>query len=299
MDFERVRENFKKRYNRACDNIFFVGKNIVFFEGGGITLSGCVGMGEAMAFGERSDGRVTVQFSDNNDMTSFNINELGRHKDDRVARLYIKAEKCGIKTKGADIFIAKNSGTTDLLEPLFLGGFSVLCENAPQKERLLPRFENYEKNLMALSGRKKAVTMFDGMRLCYFDFFKGEVKIVIICAKSARQKGTCPQNAFSDDIAASLARGDAEGFCKLLEKYSRQSLLKNKNDKQKNLFSAAAETKDALGCGTMPGGGIFSIVKNEKIDSFIYGVTHIYQKHFGGTPDFYVADLEDSGFFVN
>ncbi len=298
MDFEKIKTDFEKRYDRTCEKIYFAGMGIELFSENANTLSGCVSLSEAMAVAKRDDGRITLQFSGSDSMSSFNVNEIDRHQGERAARLLKNAQNCGIKVEGADIFIFKNSRITDLLEPLILGGLSAFCEKVPKKETLLPRFENYKENIITLSGKSKSVTLFDGQRTTHIPFFGGRCKVVITYTggdfltikKSAK-------SSFQDAVSA-LKKGDMEKFGSLLDKDTRNLLKENKGIRQEGIFLAATGTKDALGNGIIPCGGVFSLVRNDKVDRFIHNVSAWHQKYFGGVPDFYVTDFADSGFFV-
>ncbi len=299
MDFEKIKTDFEKRYDRKCEKIYFAGMGIELFSENANTLSGCVSLGEVMATAKRDDGRITVQFSGSDSMTSFNVNDIDAHLGMRTARLLKNVQNCGIKLQGADIFIFKNSRITDLLEPLLLGGLSAFCEKVPRKETLLPRFENYKENLMTLSGKSKSTTLFDGQRTSHLSFFDGRCKVVITYTGGdfvtpKRMQGS----SFSDAVLA-LKKGDMEKFGMLLDKDTQKLLKENKWEHIEGIFLAAKATKDALGSGIIPCGGVFTLVENHKVDGFVRGVSSWHQKYFGGVPDFYVTDFVDSGFFVS
>lgn len=297
MDFEKIKTDFKKRYDRDCEKIYFAGMGTELFSEGANTLSGCLSLGEAMVTAKRDDGRITVQFSGSDSMASFNIEDIDRHQGKRVARLLKNAQNCGVNLSGADIFIFKNSRITDLLEPLMLGGLPAFCEKVPRKEILLPRFENYKENMITLSGKSKCATIFDGQRVTHIPFFGGKCKVVITYTGGdflTIKKSF--KSSFADGVLA-LKKGDMEKFGALLDKDTEILLKRNKWDRQEAIFSASQNTKDALGNGIMPCGGVFSLVENDKVDRFIHGLSACYLKYFGGVPDFYVTDFADSGCF--
>ena len=299
MDFEKIKTDFEKRYDRTCENIYFAGMGMGLFSENAKTLSGCVTLGEAMAVAKRDDERITVQFSGSDSMTSFNVNEIDAHIGMRVARLLKNAQNCGITVGGADIFIFKNSRITDLLEPLIIGGLSAFCKNVPRKESLLARFESYEENMVTLSGKSKSLTLFDGQRTTHIPFFDGKYKVVITYTGGyALNKKGMRKSSFQDALSA-LKKGDAEKFGAFLDKDTRKLLKESKGMSQEGIFLAATKTKDALGNGIMPNGSVFSLVENDKVDSFIHNVSVWHQKHFGGVPDFYVTDFCDSGYFAD
>jgi len=299
MDFEKIKTDFEKRYDKRCEKIYFTGMGIELFSENARILSGCMSIGEAMATAKREDGRITVQFSGSDSMTSFNVSEIDAHQGTRIGKLLKKALNCDIKVGGADIFIYKNSRITDLLEPLILGGLSAFCEKVPRKESLMPRFDNFEENMMALSGKKGSVTLFDGQRISHVPFFGEKCKIVIIYTGGGflnfKKIG---KSSFSDSLPA-LKKGEMEHFGELLSKDTKALLKKNKWVRQEGIISAIESAKDALGSGILPCGGVFSMVCNDKVDRFIHHVSAYHQKHFGGVPDFYVTDFVDSGIFVD
>jgi hypothetical protein len=297
MDFEKIKTDFEKRYDRKCEKIYFAGMCIELFSDNANTLSGCLSVGEAMGLSKRDDGRITVQFSGSDSMATFNVEDIDVHQGKRVARLLKNAQSCGVKLSGADIFIFKNSRITDLLEPLILGGLSSFCEKVPRKEVLLPRFENYSVNMITLSGKSKCATLFDGQRASHIPFFNGKCKIVITYTggEFLTIKKTF-KSSFADGVLA-LKKGDMEKFGALLDKDTEVLLNRNKWEHQEAIFSAIETTKDALGSGIIPSGGVFSLIENDKVDRFIHNLSAYYQKYFGGIPDFYVTDFEDSGIF--
>ncbi len=299
MDFEKIKTDFKQRYERSCEKIYFAGLGIELFSENAKMISGCASIGEAMALAKRDDGRITVQFSGSDSMTSFNVDELDAHLGLRTARLLKNAQNSGITVLGADIFICKNSRITDLLEPLIIGGLSAFCKNVPRKETLLLRFENYKENLMALSGKSKCATLFDGQRVSHIPFFGGRCKVVITyTGGDFLNLKRPPKSSFSDALSA-LKKGDMEKFGAFLDRDTRNLLKGNRYDRQEGIFLSATKTKDALGNGVLPNGSVFSLVCDDKVDRFIHNVSSRHQKYFGGVPDFYVTDFYDSGFYVD
>lgn len=296
MNFEKIKTDFEKRYARECEKIYFAGRCITLFSKNAMTLSGCLSIGEAMAVSKREDGRVTVQFSGSDDVLRFNTSELEGCRKEKTARILLAAKKCGVTPGGGDVFIFKNSRITDLLEPLVLGGLSAFCQNVPPKEKLLPHFENFSQNIMTLSGRRQSLTLFDGQRISWVPFFDGRYKTVISYAgKEATEREKSVSICFEEGASA-LKRGDAEKFGELLNKRTSIVMKKCRAKVSGALFEAACREETA-GSGIMDGGGIFSLVENSRIDSFIHNVSCRYQKYFGGTPDFYVTDFVDSGIF--
>lgn len=298
MDFEKIKTDFEKRYDRKCEKIYFAGMGIELFSENAYTLSGCVSLGEAMGVAKRDDGRITVQFSGSDSMSSFNVSDIDAHLGMRVPRLLKNAQSCGVKVGGADIFIFKNSRITDLLEPLLIGGLSAFCEKVPRKDALLSRFENYGKNLITLSGKEKRVTLFDGQRVTHLPFFGGRCKVVITYVGGDFMHIKRTSGSSYKDAVSALRKGDIKNFGMLLDKDTQKLLKENKCEQVEGIILATRATKDALASGIIPCGGVFSLVENHKIDRFIQEVSSYRQKYFGGVPEFYVTDFVDSGYFV-
>ena len=106
MDYEKIRTDFEKRYEKPCENIYFAGKRVEFFSKNEMSVSACLTIGEAMALSKRRDGKITIQFSGKDDMVSFSASELVNNQKNALASLLIKAREFGIKSDGADIFIS-------------------------------------------------------------------------------------------------------------------------------------------------------------------------------------------------
>ena len=299
MDFEKIKKDFEKRYGKSCEKIYFTGQMIEFFYENGSALSGCLSIGEAMATAKRDDGKITVQFSGSDTASSFNVNNIDEHLKNPVGRLLKNAQDFGVKLGGADIFIFKNSRITDLMTPLFLGGITAFCEKVPRKEIFLARFENYSENMNTLSGKKGCLTLFDGQRTSHIPFFGGKCKIVITRTDGDFMKIKRTAKSSFNDAVSALKKGDRERFGMALDKDTEKLLRENKGKVQEKIFIAAKATKDALGNGVLPTGGVFSVVENHKVDRFIQELSAWHRKHFGGVPDFYVTDFADSGYFAD
>lgn len=296
MDFEKIRTDYEKRYGKRCEKIFFSGLPITFFGKDSERISGCLSLGEALALSARDDGRITVQVSGSDGYESFNLSCSGKN-DNRIVKLLDMAKKRGITTGGADLFLFRNSRLTDLLEPLVLGGLSGFCQNVPPREKLLPHFDNFEQNVDALSGKAGHFTVFDLQRKYYLSFFGGKIKIVIVdFGEGSAVKRDLNLSSAKDAICA-VKKNDFEKFSMLLTKESKEILRRNKADKELGHLEFAEKCGDGVGCGILGEGKMFVLVQNEKTDTFIRNLSLEYRKFRGGTPEFYVTDLVDSGIF--
>lgn len=298
MDFEKIKTDFEKRYDRKCESMYFAGENITFFEKNANRISGCLSIGEVLAVSSRGDGRINVQYSGSDSMLAFNVSEIQNYQDFGFARILIKAEKQGVRLGGGDVFIYKNSRITELMQPLILGSLSAFCHNVPPKEKLLPHFPNYTRNIAVLTGRKGSITVTDGQRTFWQPFFDGRYKIVIAHLGEKMTYKSVRESRYIDEATDSIKRGNCDKFCSLLDKETAELLSKNKADKLAGIYNAAKKTGDAKGSGIVDSGGVFFVVENEKIDIFIHNTLAEYRKYWGGSPDFYVTDFVDSGVFV-
>ena len=296
MDFKKIKTDFEKRYQKKCESVFFTGLPVTFFESNTGRISGCVSLGEALAVSKRDDGRITVQFSGSDKMLCFNVNEIEKSRDHRLVRTLSKLKKCGVKLGGGDIFIFKNSSITDLETPLVIGGISSFSEDAPSKEKLLPHFENYPQNLSALLGKSKSITVQDGQRTYWLPGFSG-CKIVISRIGEDASIKKPKDTACMADAIVMLKRADFGGFCQLLERETERLIKGNKKGGQALLFKVAKNAGDALGSG-LTEGGIFSVVEDRKVDTFIHNVLLLCRKYYGENPEFFVTDFVDSGVFI-
>lgn len=298
MDFEKIKTDFKKRYGKSCENIYFAGKKIEMFTRDGLSVSACLTVGEAMATAKRGDGKITVQFSGTDDMVSFNVAELYENRKNEMAKLLIKAKNLGITPSGADIFIFKNTRITHLFEPLVIGSLSAFCKNVPPNGKQIPLFEDFAENVKTLSGRKGCFTIFDGQKVSYASFFGGKYKVVLSCDENVQAPEKSVRSIYAQEGILAIKKGDAKTFGTLLDKDTRKFLEACKESKTHRIYSSAFDSGEALGSGIMEDGNVFSFVENEKIDSFIRNTSSRYEKYFGGNLEFYVTDFDDSGFFV-
>ena len=87
---------------------------------------------------------------------------------------------------------------------------------------------------------------------------------------------------------------DMERFGHILDKSNRILLDKYPGSKSRRLFDIATSLGDSLGNGAFLEGGIFSVVENNRVDTFIHNLGSAYEKRVGGRPAFYITQTEDS-----
>lgn len=298
MDYKKIATDFEKRFGKRCSSMFFCGKPLTFFSRPGMTLGCSVSVGGCLAVLPRTDDRVTLQFSDSDEFIRCNIAELRYNKGKRITDLLIKAEKYGAKIGGADILMYYNSGLTHPVCPMLLTSLSGFCKSAPEPREIIKYFENYEENLICMSSRRDRLVTWDGQEAAYLPLPDSEFKIVLCSIKEKVILKKSESGGRADDAKTALISGDAEKFGALLSLETSAVLKGSRARTTCHLFETEEKLKDALGSGVLPDGGIFSIVRNNRVDTFMHNLGSTYEKHYGKRPDFYVTRAEDSGIRV-
>lgn len=298
MDYNKIFTDFEKRYGEKCEAAFFVGKPIIFFGRTGMT-SGCsVSVGGCIALSRRQDERIEVQFSGNTDLVSCSRLNFKYNRQNEIINLLFEMEKYGVKTGGANIFMFYNTELESPLYPMFFSAMGSFCKNTPNPHDAAKHFDDFEKNMICLSSKKEHITVFDGQRPRYFPFPENEVKIVLSYVGEPISVKNTPEDGTANDGISALSAGDWEKFGYALDKEGKELIARNGLKRIKNLFESAKEIGDAYGSGILEDGGIFSVVKNSRIDAFMHNLGARYEKYFGGCPEFYVTRPEDSGIRV-
>lgn len=295
MDCKKIATDFEKRFGKSCSSMFFCGKPLTFFSRPGMTIGCSVSVGGYIAVLPRTDGRITLRFSDSNELIRCNTAELRHNKENRITELLIRAEKYGAKIGGADILMHYNSELTHPICPMLLTALVGFCKGTPEPREIIKHFENYEENLICMSSRRNRLFSRDGQNEEYLPLPDSEFKIVLcsIKEKVILRKGEAGERAAA--AKAALISGDAEGFGALLSRETSAVLRNSRARSTCRLFEVAEELKDALGSGVLSDGGIFSVVRNNRVDTFMHNLGGAYEKHYGKRPDFYVTRAEDSG----
>ena len=91
-----------------------------------------------------------------------------------------------------------------------------------------------------------------------------------------------------------LGKRDYLAFGQILNSETEKLIKKNSGKSTKNLFKTATELGESIGNGVLDEGGIFSVVENKNVDSFVRNISLEYRKYFGKDPDFYVTDYSSS-----
>ena len=155
-------------------------------------------------------------------------------------------------------------------------------------------FENYEENLISVKSKSNHITSLSGKKAEYLPFHNQKYKIVL---SAILEKVDIKDYATTstDDAREALINQDMEGFGRILNKSTDIFLKKCRAKKSRKLYFAAKELGDSLGNGILPSGGIFSIVENSRVDTFIHNLGSACEKYYGDKPKFYITEAEDSG----
>ncbi len=295
MDLKKIKEDFEKRYGMAPENMFFCGKPIIFIKRPGLSLGASLSAGGYIATMPRDDGRIQIQYSDSNRLFCTNIEELAIHRGERICDLLFGLMARGATIGGADILVYENTNLSMPPEALLLCAHGSFCKNALPPAEAIKHFENYEENFICMSSKGNHITVMGGKEPEYLPFHNQKFKIVLCSTPEKVSVKEYSQGGAADDARAALLSQDVEKFGHIINK-STVILLKKCHAKlSQRLFEAAAELGDSLGNGILPWGGIFSLVENDRVDTFIHNLGSVYEKHYGGRPEFYITKAEDSG----
>ncbi|MDD6736253.1 MAG: hypothetical protein PUE13_08100 [Clostridiales bacterium] len=296
MNFNEVYTDYKKRFGREKERAYFVGKPVVFFSCRGLTAGCCVSVGGCAALARRDDDRIIVQFSDSEKFINCSKSDLENNKDEKVCALLLKAETLGADLRGAEILLHYNSGISHPYQPLIMTAMKGFCNNVPDVRELAGSAGNYEKNMLALSGRQNCAAVMEGGQVRYLPLDDGAVKIVL-CYTGDKPKNTAQGNINTARAALEeLSRGDYEKFGGLLSRYTEELLAREKSCRRASrLHKMSVQLGDAYGSGILEDGGIYAIVKNDRVDTFMHNLSEEYRKYCGAPPEFYVTKAEDSG----
>ncbi len=298
MDYKKICTDFEKRYDRKCEKIFFSGKTIIFFSQPPMYLGCSVSVGGCAALSVRADKRVVVRFSDSTEQFACNSRELEYNKDNEIARLLLSAKRCGAEVGGADILLSYNSELMHERSIMLLPALSSFCRNVPESGEMIKLFFCAEEIMPTVLSKKNFLIFFDGKAVHYLPFSDDMVKIVL-CEFGEKRKVLKKADTGTLRVGAEkLRRGDFEGFGAALNAETEQVIRKNKLRATERIFDEAVRTGETYGSGILPGGGIFSVVKNSRVDTFMHILGENCGKYCGKKPRFYVTRAEDSGISV-
>lgn len=298
MNYKKTFADFEKRYGEKCSAAFFAGKPLIFFSRPALTIGCCVSTGSALLVLPRSDGRLIAQASGSDFFLSCNTNEFKNNRDKRIVDLLLRAEKYGVSVGGAMLLFSQSTELLVPNEPLLFCAMRSFCRGAEDARELTLHFEKFQENTISVTSKKDRITVFDGKNVQYAPLPDSQVKIVLCHTGSEEPVKHRPEVVSAQSALSALSAGDIEKFGELLNRETEAVLTKNKLKQTTALFRTALKMGDAYGSGILEDGGIFSIVKNSRVDTFMHNLGSEYEKHFGSCPDFYVTRTEDSGISI-
>lgn len=293
MKLKKISEDFFKRYEKPPDNLYFCGMPLVFFKSREGLIGTSLSVGGYIAVSRRYDGRISLQHSDSNYFFRTNREELGLYKGDKICNTLLSLEKYGATITGGDILIYENTEIKIPRSTLLLCGCESFCKKGILRTETVKHFDNYEENILCFSSRENRLTALENGKTEYLPFHNRKYKIVLsVTGGKTPPMAEITEKSFAEAKEA-LCSGDAEKFGSVLKRSTKTALEKSRPQDVHKLYQAAEATKDATGIGILRG-GVFSVVEESKVDSFIHDMGSIYGRYYGGVPDFYVTKTEDS-----
>lgn len=293
MNYNKVSEDFEKRFGRKPEREYFIGKPITFFSCRGFSAGCCISTGGCIALSRREDERLIVHFSDNNKFINCSKSDLENNTDKKICALLIEAERYGVRIGGAEMLLHYDSEVSHPYRQLILASLGGFCTNVPPAAELCAHFENYGQNILAMCGRKDRLAVMSGGDVQYLPLPDGAVKIVLCYTDKKKYAEVHGESRIAQSALDALAGGDFEKFGAALDRYM-QGVQKTNRGMQR-LHRLAMQTGDAYGSGYTGDGGLFAIVPNDRVDPYIYSLSKAYREFCGGKPEFYVTRAENSG----
>lgn len=286
MEFEKVYEDFEKRYEKKCDFAFFAGMPIIFFKSPELELGCALSIGGYAAARRRADERVVVQFSDSTDFVTVNLSEREKSRRGTVCGAFYEAYEKGILNNGAEILFRYN---TSLYRPDNAMMIKLAEEISGEKT-----VDLCSDVALGFYSRQNHVTAFDGGKPFYYPFPDNLVKIIISDWGERKQPADLCLSEFCEKGVSALEKGDYEKLGVILNEQTKEVLSGDKS-----AFCEAFEiTKiygDAYGSGVCRDGKLYSVVPNSSVDMFIFNFSREFKNRIGGKPRFYITRAEDCG----
>lgn len=294
MNYEKVKEDYKKRYASKCERIYFMGKNLILFKGQGEVLGCSVSVGNFLAMEKRDDERLCVQFSRNDKFITVNASELIRNNDNEIFSTLLKVKEIGGKIGGARMLFYQNSKLHAGDKELLLSALEYFCENIPGRNEIFRHF-GMDDAIMMTSCRENYFTFFNGNRIEYLPFCNNYYKIVLCHIRDRRVRDFFVSDTEGRRAVELLRSGDYWEFGRILNRNTEYIIERNGLKATKNLYSLAVKRKECIGCGVLEDGGVFALIKNDDVDFFVRNLSMEYRRYFGAAPEFYVTDTETNG----
>ncbi len=329
MNFKPIFTDFEKRYGTPCDRSYFIGKPVIFMQSADTVIGTAVSSGGFLTVSERDDGRLLIQFSHSAEMLNRNIDELAVHSNEHTFSLLLKMQKFGIKLRGVQLLFSNISPLIMSEDLMLLTAAGALCDSPPPPHELLAHFNNFEQNLIAAAARRDTAVLLQGGTPSYLPLPDSLIKVVL-CYPPANNisdeiSGTAASGAIGgrsqgqveiytpitqkravvpntssqiDEAIFALHNNSVADFGKILTRHGDEVLRKKGAPKKaRDLYQTARNFGDAYGCGFLSDGGIFAIVKNNKVDTFMHNLRAEYECSIGGKPQFFVTRSEDSAIY--
>ncbi len=296
MNYNKIYEDFNKRFGHEKEYAYFVGKPIEFFSCRGITAGCCVSVGGTIVLSRRNDDRIIVQFSDNDDFINCSKTELENNKDKKICGFFLEAEKYGVNIGGAEILLHYTSEISHQYRQLLMSAMPSFCANVPQKRELAALFDDYGENILAAYARENTLSVIGGGDVNYLPFSDNAVKVILCYAECGGKYELTGNAKIAETALSALSDGDYEKFGAALNRYT-DGLTKKENCSRsaRRLHEISMRTDGAYGSGLTSDGGIFAVADNARVDFYMRRVSEEYRKFFGSAPKFYVTRSENSG----
>ncbi|MDD6213675.1 MAG: hypothetical protein PUB42_00550 [Firmicutes bacterium] len=296
MNYNRLFVDFEKRYGEKCRKSYFVGMPLSFFERDGLTMGCAVSIGGCLLLSPRSDGRLMIGFSDTDRLLTCNVNELVENSDEDIFDILLNLKKIGINPGGARMLYAYNTRITHPYLPMTLAALKGFCVDVPPIKELLGHFGYFEKNALALFSRKDTVVLIKAGKIEYYPFPSQRYKIVMCeCGNAKIKKNLRSDMTRPHDAMKALSEGNFDVFGRLVTAEGAAVLAANrKAGNVRALFDIARRLGDSVGTGVLDG-GIFALVEEERIDTFMHNLGAEFERRIGKRPDFYITVPENSG----
>lgn len=295
MNCERIKSDFNKRFGAECERVYFAGKPVTFLKGKGKILGCCVSVGSYLATEKRDDDRLMIQFSHTDQFLTVNAREIHKNRDNEFFKILSDIDKLGIKLGGARLFFYSNSALDTPKKNLLLSALDAFCQNVPGDINIFRHFKHFDSAMLERMSKADHIFLYNGASGQYFPFNKDKFKIILSHVDDKKIEDFSLEESRIDSALEALTESNYTEFGKILNIETERLIKKNGMKTTRKLFKTALEIGESVGNGVLSDGGIFSIVENKNVDSFVRNVSLEYRNHFGKAPDFYVTDTRTGG----
>lgn len=283
----------------------FMKRGLTFENGADLLFYGNVPTGAGLSSSAALEVVTCVAL---NDQYGFNIDKIELAKMGRMAEHEFAGVKCGIMDQFAsamgkkDHAIFLNCDTLDYeLVPVQLDGMKIVISNTNSPHKL--DSGKYNERVAECQAAVKAIQPYKSIEalgeISLEDFKKVEDKIADDTVRR-RARHVVSEIFRTEEAVKQLKKGNLVRFGELMNG-SHDSLRDDYEVTGIELDMMVEEARKIEGVigSRMTGGGFggctVSLVKNEKVDTFIQEVGKNYQEKTGLKPEFYVAEIGDGG----